>query len=511
MKIGKKLALANILMASMVIIVAVGLSRIIDSVADEFRNLEDHTLKVTSLLHEIRFSGLSIITSTHGYLLLHSGAHPVASFDRQQASEPTLKESEFLQARIAALRENTRQYRNIVDEFFPNETEYAEAIETSNKRLIEYSSRLIQASQDSPESSLTSEILQTFETTEQSFLQAVDQAIKHELIEFDENSESIEVGIERVVIMVLIGLLGVAAFVLALGMVTSRSITRPLGRLAEALSGVTSGDYSTRLRVDSRDEIGQIASSFNAMTDKIEDVNRVRDDFVGQLKQKNRELEGFSYTVSHELKSPLVTITGFLGLLKKDLQDGDEAKIEHDMSQVHQAVDTMGNVLDDLLELSRVGEVVRPFENFSLSEITAETTQLLQGLVQQSGAQIDFDADMPKVFGDRQRIRVVLQNLLENSIKFAGDKKPSIQISAESVDGKAHCRIQDNGTGIDPRYYERVFGLFDRLDSTVSGTGIGLAVTKRIVEIHGGDIWIEPSEASSGTTFVFSLKLSEAF
>lgn len=231
-----------------------------------------------------------------------------------------------------------------------------------------------------------------------------------------------------------------------------------------------------------------------------------RKQFEEQLEKKNTELERFTYTVSHELKSPLVTINGFMGLLEQDLESGDSEKIHKDMQMITSAVRTMGRQLDNLLELSRVGRVVHPSESFSLSRLCSGVIKRMSGVVEQYQGEVSIEADMPDVFADPVRIREVIQNLVENALKFCSPiTTPRISIGALIEDGEVVCRVSDNGPGIEPRYHERVFELFDRLDARVPGTGIGLALVKRNIEVQQGKIWIESQGDGQGTVFCFTL------
>ncbi len=231
-----------------------------------------------------------------------------------------------------------------------------------------------------------------------------------------------------------------------------------------------------------------------------------RKHFLEQLEQKNSELERFTYTVSHELKSPLVTINGFLGLLNKDLDAGDDEMIDKDMRMISTAVETMAAQLDNLLELSRIGRIVHPSKTFEFAAVCDEVLDRLSGVIGERAADIRVAPVMPRVHADRVRIREVVQNLVENAIKFGrGPNPPRIEIDARVESDYVLCRIRDDGPGIEPRYHRRVFELFERLDNSVAGTGIGLALVKRSVEIHGGKIWIESCGDGRGTCFCFTL------
>jgi signal transduction histidine kinase len=226
-----------------------------------------------------------------------------------------------------------------------------------------------------------------------------------------------------------------------------------------------------------------------------------------ELEAQNEELERFSYTVSHDLRSPLVTIRGFLGYLRIDAETGDMTRFDKDMSRVAKAVDKMQSLLNELLELSRVGRIANPPENFPFRQIVLETVDLLSGPLEAGNINIKVAEEFPIIYADKIRIFEVIQNLVGNAIKFMGDQKnPTIEIgtSSKDKDGKPIFHVRDNGIGIDPKYHSRIFGLFNRLDPTIEGTGIGLTLVKRIIDIHGGRIWIE-SEVGKGTIFYFTL------
>ena len=234
---------------------------------------------------------------------------------------------------------------------------------------------------------------------------------------------------------------------------------------------------------------------------------RLRESLIAELETKNAELEQFSYTVSHDLKSPLLTIKGFLGLLAHDVETGDKATIRGDLERIRTAADRMQVLLRDLLELSQVGHVGGPEETIDLQVLVNEVTGILAGAFDTRRVELKVSSSLPLVRGDRTRLLQVFQNLLENAVRFLGDQPdPSIEIGCLKTDGLATLFVRDNGMGIEPRYHDRIFTLFERLDPAGEGTGVGLALTKRIVEHHGGEIWVE-SEGTpqSGTTFLFTL------
>jgi signal transduction histidine kinase len=231
-----------------------------------------------------------------------------------------------------------------------------------------------------------------------------------------------------------------------------------------------------------------------------------REALIRELGAKNAELERFTYTASHDLKSPLVTVRGFLGFVEKDALAGNHERMRADMRRIREATDRMGRLLDELLELSRVGRVVSSPRAVAFDELAHEALLLLAGRISERGVVVDVGADLPVLWGDRVRLLQVLQNLVENAVKFLGAQpRPRIQIGARRDGDQTVLFVRDNGIGIEPAQLERVFGLFDKLNPDSDGTGLGLALARRIVELHGGRIWAESAGRGHGATLCFTL------
>jgi PAS domain S-box-containing protein len=230
-----------------------------------------------------------------------------------------------------------------------------------------------------------------------------------------------------------------------------------------------------------------------------------REMISSELENKNAELERFAYTVSHDLKSPLITIKGFVGLLDKDIAASDGDGIANDMEKISSAADKMGALLNDVLELSRIGRVMGESVTCNLSEIAKQAISLVETKVDELGVEIVIE-DMPNVNGDEMRLVEVYLNLIENAIKFmGGQQSPRVHIGSVEKDGMIHCFVRDNGVGMATEYHDQVFGLFERLGADMDGSGVGLALVKRIIEVHGGEIWIESDGLGHGSNLTFTL------
>lgn len=237
-----------------------------------------------------------------------------------------------------------------------------------------------------------------------------------------------------------------------------------------------------------------------------------RDELIRALRDKNQELERFVYTVSHDLKSPLITIRGFAGMMNQDLQKDRIDRLPSDLKRLDAAAEKMYALLEDLLSLSRVGRISHPEEVLDLKVLAQEAAEALAGTIELTRARLFLPEAMPQARGDRTRIREVFQNLLENALKYRSPGiPPEIHISAVQLDeDMVELRIRDNGVGIPEEYQEKIFGLFEKLDPKTPGSGVGLALVRRIVEHHGGTIRAESQGAGTGTEFIFTLPAQDS-
>ncbi len=236
-------------------------------------------------------------------------------------------------------------------------------------------------------------------------------------------------------------------------------------------------------------------------------ASKERERLIEILEKKNAELERFSYTVSHDLKTPLITIRGFLGLLEESLTIQSDPVTQKCLLKIDKASENMKMLLDNLLNLSQIGRAISNIEVFNLGLLVENVKELFEYQLLEQNIEIIIDNNMPDIIGDRYRIFEVYQNLIENAIRFCRKSTdPMIEIGVNTSGNRTVFFVKDNGIGISPKYHKKVFGLFDKLDANSGGTGIGLALVKRIVDSHGGSIWVESEGDGNGTTFCFTLK-----
>lgn len=246
--------------------------------------------------------------------------------------------------------------------------------------------------------------------------------------------------------------------------------------------------------------------------EEVEKLNNELQERVRELEKINAELTQFTYTVSHDLKSPLVTITGFLSFIEQDSLSGNTERLMKDTKRIQEAVHKMDALLTELLELSRIGRMMNDPENVPFDEIVKDAINLVHGQIEKHNVTIRIlpprgtQPNLPVIYGDRQRLVEVLQNLIDNATKYMGEQPdPLIEIGQHGEEeGQPIFFVRDNGIGIAPEYHERIFGLFNKLDARSEGTGVGLALVKRIIEFHGGRIWVD-SELGKGSTFCFTM------
>ncbi len=256
--------------------------------------------------------------------------------------------------------------------------------------------------------------------------------------------------------------------------------------------------------------VAERTTELSEANERLEEEITERTRAEGALRARNRELESFVYTASHDLRTPLVSIEGFARLLEEDYADRLDSEGREYLWRVRANAADMDSLLSDLLELSRVTRTQEPKATVSVAEVVAQALQQLDHAIKDSGATVVVPEDLPTVCASATRLRQVFTNLVSNAIKFSREgAAPQVEIGWEKLPNAYRFLVRDNGIGIPEQYRERVFELFTRLkEKDVTGTGIGLAIVTRIVEDHGGELGVE-SRASEGSTFWFTLPHEE--
>jgi len=306
--------------------------------------------------------------------------------------------------------------------------------------------------------------------------------------------------------------------------IASARITTPLHELTLASEAIASGNYGGRVAIHRRDELGRLSVAFNAMTRQIEGAHRDLEERVQQRTAKleeasgllkrhvdeldavNRELESFTYSVSHDLRSPLRHITGFAMMLRESASSTLDAEGQRYLTTIMDAATRMGRLIDDLLAFSRVGRTQLARSPVDLNRLIEEARQEVAADI--NGRAVNWHVqELPTVKGDPGLLRLVFVNLLSNALKYSARRpRTEIEVGVLPEHDDTVVFVRDNGVGFDMQYAHKLFGVFQRLHSNddFEGTGIGLANVRRIVQRHGGRTWAEGA-IDSGATFYFSL------
>jgi signal transduction histidine kinase len=308
---------------------------------------------------------------------------------------------------------------------------------------------------------------------------------------------------ERRTMLLMFAFAGIAFAMFTAGAFqVARLVERRVERLRAGADRVAAGELDHRIAISGDDELADLGRAFDAMAEKLQAS-------YASIERANRELESFSYSVSHDLRAPLRHVTGFVGLLREHAPRDLDPKSQHYLDVIDQAATKMGMLIDDLLAFSRMGRVDPKRERVALGPLVDGVVQELAPEI--AGQPIAWEiGPLPEVMGDAAMLRQVWKNLLGNAVKFSRGRAPA-RISVGSVPcgpGEVQVYVRDNGVGFDMKYAAKLFQVFQRLHSTeeFEGTGIGLAIVQRIVQRHGGRAWAEGSPGH-GATFWVSLPL----
>jgi signal transduction histidine kinase len=300
-------------------------------------------------------------------------------------------------------------------------------------------------------------------------------------------------------------------FSLVLGYYLMARITRPLERLTEGVRAVAAGRFGQTIDLEAEGEVRALADAFNQMSLALEQsvvaISRSNEDLAKanrDLLERNSQLEEFAYTISHDLKTPLVTIQGFVGHIEEGLRSGNTERLQDDVKRVRTAAARMYRLLAELLTISRAGlETLHP-RPVSMLELAREAVEHARGIL--GHATVRIDPEIPGVLGDRVRLGQVMQNLLDNAAKFTvGRENAQIDIGFRTESDGTVFLVSDNGVGIGAGKAERAFLLFEKLEPQSEGTGIGLTLVRRVVQAHGGRVWIESEGEGLGTRVCFTI------
>lgn len=304
---------------------------------------------------------------------------------------------------------------------------------------------------------------------------------------------------EQLVTVLIVSLLVILLDGVVIWIALRRLVVSPLAEVAVDARTVTSGDLSHTVRRHGSREIAQLGADIEAMRMKI-----VAE--VTEARRSNEDLEQFAYVASHDLQEPLRKVTSFCELLEKRYGGQLDDRADQYIAFAVDGAKRMQVLINDLLAFSRIGRTVDTFDPVELAASVESALRNLSDVVEATDANFVVEGDLPTVKGDRTLLTTLMQNLIGNALKFRGSERPEVRIATHAGDGEWVVSVTDNGIGIEPRFAERIFVIFQRLHSrdSYTGTGIGLAMCRKIVEFHGGRIWLDVDHRS-GTRFCFTL------
>ena len=351
------------------------------------------------------------------------------------------------------------------------------------------------------------------------------------------NERSIRKKIAQTLYILLTFLLITLILSLIITYLVEGRLTQPIFEIANMARAVGQGDLEKRVEVKTKDEIGELAISFNQMTtnlkkamdelelekksleqkvyertQELEEANIKLKTRAEELEAVNKELESFTHSASHDLKEPLRGIQSFSQFLLEDYADKLDETGKNYLKRLSASANRMKSLIDDLLALSRISRIKNPYTSVDANKLVKEVLKQLKPIIEEKNVKVEIDDELPFIYCDEVKIKEVFHNLISNAVKYNVQKQPRIEIGIEErlVDGISQSVffVKDNGIGIEEKYFEEIFGIFKRLhlkDEYGGGTGAGLAIVKRVITDHGGHVWVK-STPGQGSTFYFSIR-----
>ncbi|HEY8880899.1 MAG TPA: ATP-binding protein [Roseateles sp.] len=320
----------------------------------------------------------------------------------------------------------------------------------------------------------------------------------------EDSGVHIDTAQQRVVLVTGMGLVLMALLTAAAAWLFRRDVLKPISRLELATREVAAGNWSFELDVGSEDELGEMARHFDAMTRRLRDSFSRLELSNRELLALNQELESFSYSVSHDLRSPLRSMDGFSLALLEDYGPVLDDEARDSLQRIRAASQRMGRLIDELLGLARVTRAELRLQDVDLSAMAKDIAAAIARGQPERSARWEIE-DGIVVHGDRELVAIALQNLMDNAWKFTGKVAEAvIRVGTREEEGSRVCFVSDNGAGFDMTYASRLFGAFQRLhhESDFPGTGVGLAIVQRVMHRHGWKLWAE-ARLGEGATFFF--------
>lgn len=414
---------------------------------------------------------------------------------------------------IAEIEEVTKENEDIIEQLrdiFQNDREMSDLLSSIDHRLSNFSKRIkggfMPAGLDAKDLSVkTSALRDERENVNQ--MEALANELKDLTTKYSagQTARAKDQAQHSIGVLWTVCLLGVTTS-LALVVLLSRMTILPLSQLTEAAKQLEESNNAVLVKDEGRsDEIGVLTRTFNNMVTAIKEREGERDKALGRLEVSNAELKQFAYVAAHDLKEPLRTISNYLSLLGERLDGKLDEKGERFWKTVVDSSHRMDALISGLLTYAKLGSKALAPRQVDMNDVVSKVLGDLKVVLSETGAKVE-QHNLPLIYADGTQMGQLVQNLIANGIKFRGSDSPKVDIGANRVSNGWMFYVRDNGIGFDMQFQDRIFLIFQRLHGRdeYAGTGLGLAVCKRIVERHGGKIWAESKEGE-GSTFFFTL------
>jgi signal transduction histidine kinase len=414
---------------------------------------------------------------------------------------------------IAEIEEVTKENEDIIEQLkdiFQNDREMSDLLSSIDRRLSNFSKRIkggfMPAGLDAKDLSVrTSALRDERENVNQ--MEALANELKDLSTKYSagQTARAKDQAQHSIGVLWTVGLLGVTTS-LALVVLLSRMTILPLSQLTVAAKQLEESNNAVLVKDEGRtDEVGVLTRTFNNMVTAIKERELERDKALGRLEVSNAELKQFAYVAAHDLKEPLRTISNYLSLLGERLEGKLDEKGERFWKTVVDSSHRMDALISGLLTYAKLGSKALTPRQVDMNDVVSKVLGDLKVVLSETGAKVEKH-NLPLIYADGTQIGQLVQNLIVNGIKFRGSDSPKVDIGANRVSNGWMFYVRDNGIGFDMQFQDRIFLIFQRLHGRdeYAGTGLGLAVCKRIVERHGGKIWAESKEGE-GSTFFFTL------
>ncbi|MBU0485611.1 MAG: HAMP domain-containing protein [Proteobacteria bacterium] len=513
MRLSRKLITGYLAIA--VITVMVGLFGIgsLLKVNDTYNNFTNYHFPVYEVLDDLKFFGMRIVASTSELLVVIDEGGHARQKGEELDSEAKDGEGSLINEGVASFYAAYERYLALQKMYSLSDPEEENVLKSYGEKLLALSSGLISAKQNGVHGEKILEMKEYFEQVERSFLEYVGKLKEKHLLGIEQKIIEVKNFHTRIFYLV-IALGGFSLFfAVAFGVIQARAIAGNIQKLVVKADLIGRGETGLPLVINSRDEFGDLASSFNQMENNLHSMADERlqarenlEQYTARLKRNSEELQEFIFIASHDLQEPLRKITTFCEMIRTGAENGSVGDKDGYLDRLSVSAGRMRELLDDLLEYNRIINREPDLRKVNLNELMVTIYSELNDKIESLEAKVDFDW-LPEINADEMQLQILLRQLIDNGLKFRRPGVPPVlEIRCVLVDEQWELTVRDNGCGFDQRYMDRIFGVFQKLHApgVHEGTGMGLALCRKIAENHRGEIKVE-SEIGAGSVFTVIL------